>query len=88
MYAIAYVYKLLGREERHTAASHLCDRVILMKKLVLNVEQLRVDSYETTTTKTGVRGTVWGNSADLTYTRDFTCRGSTCGNPSNAVRCF
>jgi hypothetical protein len=68
-------------------APHLtfCDRSIPVKKLALDIEQLRVDSYHTTTAKAGYRGTVQGNS--LTYTMDFTCQGSTCGSPSNAVRC-
>ena len=63
----------------------LCDRSIPVKKLSLDIEQLLVDSYETTTEKAGYRGTVHGNS--LTYTNDFSCVGSTCGSPSNAVRC-
>jgi hypothetical protein len=57
-----------------------------VKKLALNIEQLRVESYETTIEKAGYRGTVRGNSL-TTYTMDFTCRGSTCPSPSNAVRC-
>jgi hypothetical protein len=66
------------------AASHHVRQEYPVKKLALEIEQLQVDSYETTTEKSGYRGTVHGNSL---YTNDFTCVGSTCGSPSNAVRC-
>jgi hypothetical protein len=62
-----------------------------MRKVTLNIEQLRVDSYATTCRDTSERGTVCGNSGAqaclTTYTMDFTCAGSTCGSPTNAVRC-
>jgi hypothetical protein len=63
-----------------------------VKKITLDVEQLRVESYDTTTRRVSERGTVWGNSGAqaclTTYTMDFTCAGSTCGSPTNAPRCM
>lgn len=49
----------------------------MKKKLVLHRETLRVISNETTPTIL----------LSLTYSMDFSCNGSTCGSPSNAVRC-
>ena len=61
-----------------------------MKKLALDVEQLKVDSYETTSESTRDRGTVWGHNSHTNTTRtyDFTCAGSTCGLKTNAASCY
>jgi hypothetical protein len=62
-----------------------------MKKLAMSIDQLRVESYETGAGETRERGTVQGNSdpnPQLTYSYDFTCRGSTCGLQTNAPRCY
>lgn len=62
-----------------------------MKKLSLNVESLRTEPYFTTTPDAAERGTVAANAtgpqACLTRTVDFTCSGSTCGQPTNAFTC-
>jgi hypothetical protein len=55
-----------------------------MKKLVLHRETLRVVSNETATGRANEQGTAVGS---LTYSMDFSCSGSTCASPSNAVRC-
>jgi hypothetical protein len=60
-----------------------------VKKLVLDIDRLRVDSYETSVEKTNERGTVWGHRETTTSrTWDFTCRGSGCGTPTNAGSCY
>jgi predicted phosphodiesterase len=69
---------------------HLSRQEYIVKKLTLNIEALRVDSYETTTANGDERGTILGHShlPQLTYTADFSCGGSTCGSPTNAARCY
>lgn len=60
-----------------------------MKKLVLDIEQLQVDSYATDSRTASERGTIGGHDSHTNTTRtyDFTCGGSACASPTNAVGC-